>query len=95
MPGRSRGLAYQTKRRHQEQFFSRRALGLAAVVGGALGFRIQAGALARLKVPMPPPSGTMMRRVAGTESIKRGTLTVSVAQQVILAVEGKTVTALA
>lgn len=74
---------------------SRRSLGVAAFIGGALGLpKRQALAQSGAVVPPPEtPGGTTLRPAAGAEGIKRVTLTASVVQQTILSAEGKTVVA--
>ncbi|MBY0507756.1 MAG: multicopper oxidase domain-containing protein [Bryobacteraceae bacterium] len=72
---------------------SRRAVGLAGVLGGVLGFNRPVAAQASA-VPTPEtPSGTTVIPVAGSDGVKQATLTVQFVNQVILSAEGKQVVA--
>lgn len=72
---------------------SRRALGVAGLFGGLLGLNRPAVAQAST-VPTPEtPSGTTVIPTAGSDGVKRATLTVQYVNQVILSAEGKQVIA--
>ncbi|HJT70791.1 MAG TPA: multicopper oxidase domain-containing protein [Terriglobales bacterium] len=72
---------------------SRRALGLAGLLSGALGLTKPASAQSN-DVPIPEtPSGTTVAPTAGADGIKRATLTVQYVNQVLLNADGKQVIA--
>lgn len=72
---------------------SRRALGLAGMLGGVLGLT-KPGVAQAVAVPTPEtPSGTTLMPTVGTDGVKRATLTVQFVSQVLLRAEGKQVVA--
>ena len=83
----------RTESRGSRLLLSRRALGLAGLFGGAIGLTKPAAAQGN-DVPIPEtPSGTTITPTAGSDGVKRATLTVQFVSQVLLSAEGKQVIA--